>query len=100
MLEQAYLDLAQTVLDTGHKKSDRTHTGTLSVFGYQMRFNLQEGFPLLTTKKCLLVSLRANYCGSYMGTPIFVICCSTTTTSGMNGRLSATWPQMCIPGPT
>jgi thymidylate synthase len=49
-----YLDLMQHVLDNGAKKEDRTGTGTLSVFGYQMRFDLKQGFPLLTTKKVFL----------------------------------------------
>ncbi|WP_225744074.1 thymidylate synthase [Marinilactibacillus sp. Marseille-P9653] len=59
-MEQEYLDLAQRILDEGSIRDDRTGTGTKSVFGHQMRFDLQKGFPLLTTKRVFFKLIKSE----------------------------------------
>ncbi len=65
-----YQDLIKHVLSNGTDRADRTGTGIKSVFGYQMRFDLQQGFPILTTKKKSIGTLsHTNYSGSSLALP-------------------------------
>ena len=59
-LDKQYQELLQDILDNGVDKSDRTGTGTRSVFGRQIRYNMQDGFPLLTTKKMAIKSIMTE----------------------------------------
>lgn len=61
--DAAYHGLCEEILKIGNQRDDRTHTGTISKFGHQLRFDLSKGFPLLTTKKYLLNSWQQNYYG-------------------------------------
>ena len=63
--EEKYLQFASTVLTQGHCKHDRTNTGTNSIFGYQIHFDLQAGFPILTTKKVPFGLIKSEFPRSF-----------------------------------
>ena len=84
---KAYHDLMRHVLDNGIDKSDRTGTGTRSVFGYQMRFDLNEGFPLLTTKKLHLRSIIHELLWFLKGDTNIKYLKDNNVSIGTNGRM-------------
>lgn len=83
---RAYLDLLQHILDNGGDKGDRTGTGTRSVFGHQMRFDLSKGFPLLTTKKVHFRSIVIELLWFLKGDTNVKYLQDNKVTIGMNGQ--------------
>ena len=88
-MEQAYLDLGRKILAEGNDKSDRTGTGTRSVFGHQMRFDLSQGFPLLTTKRVPFGLIKSELLWFLKGDTNIRYLLEHNNTFGMNGRLNA-----------
>ena len=84
---QPYLELLQHILDHGDVKSDRTGTGTKSIFGWQSRYDLRQGFPLVTTKKLHLKSIIHELIWFIQAIPTLNICKTMAFASGMNGRM-------------
>lgn len=91
-----YLELMQKVLDEGTQKNDRTGTGTLSIFGHQMRFNLQDGFPLVTTKRCHLRSIIHELLWFLQGDTNIAYLHETMSPSGTNGPMKTATSGQCM----
>lgn len=81
-----YLELLQKIMDEGTLRSDRTGTGTKSIFGHQMRFDLEDGFPLLTTKSFISRALYTSFFGSCEEIPTLPTYKSMVSLFGTNGQ--------------
>ena len=87
VLEQPYLDLLKNIMETGHDKTDRTGTGTRSKFGAQMRFDLSQGFPLVTTKKVPFGLIKSELLWFLRGDTNIKFLLEHKIIFGMNGPL-------------